>query len=300
MTIHNNLYGEESLFDRTDALVHMADLALAFGRIDRTGPCHPDGTPESDSDHTVMLGWVAPSLADLINDRMGFAHYDVHRIASYALVHDAVEVYAGDTCTIRVTEDDLAAKEERESLAGLRLRNEFNARLPWFAKMVDSYESQADREARFVRAVDKVLPKMVHLVDKRIGLRQQGVTRAEFISLIARQRQMVSDNVAGGSYLILSLYDILCAKVLQGWDDEDTSPGPPQPRHWADTSPIDGVRLHHENCDHEDTEMTCPFTVAWRMCSEHRVPWPSQMFNGPLGKYELALDERGLLTVKGN
>src|SRR5688500_7494892 len=125
MTMHNDLYNEEQMEGRADALVRIADLALAFGRIDRTGPCHPDGTPEGDSDHTVMLGWVAPSLAELINDRMGFAHYDVNLVAAFALVHDAAEVYAGDTCTIRISEEELDSKAIREAKATARLYKEF-------------------------------------------------------------------------------------------------------------------------------------------------------------------------------
>ena len=46
------------------AVIDLGRLAMAFGRIDRTACYHPDGGPrESDSDHTVMLGWIAPALA---------------------------------------------------------------------------------------------------------------------------------------------------------------------------------------------------------------------------------------------
>ena len=95
-----------------DAAIRLAALALAFGRIDRTACTHPDGTPESDSDHTVMLGWLAPSLAALTEPGL-----DPHLVAAYALVHDAVEVHAGDTPTLVITSQGRAEKAARERAA---------------------------------------------------------------------------------------------------------------------------------------------------------------------------------------
>jgi hypothetical protein len=63
-----------------DAAIRLAGLALASGRINRTACRHPDGTPESDSDHTVMLGWLAPALADLTEPGL-----DPQLVAMYAL-----------------------------------------------------------------------------------------------------------------------------------------------------------------------------------------------------------------------
>src|SRR5689334_19330112 len=158
-----------------DAMVDLGRLALAFGRIDRTAVYHPDGvTPESDSDHTVMLGWLACALAARY-----FPRLDVGLVAQFALVHDAPEVYAGDTPTLRIDAAGRAAKAAREHAAVGRLRAEFADRLPWFVDMITAYEAQVLPEARFVRGLDKVLPKIVHLLDGCTGLREQGMDRAE-------------------------------------------------------------------------------------------------------------------------
>lgn len=301
MTMHDDLYNEQAMEVRAQALVDVAELALAFGRIDRTGPCHPDGTPESDSDHTVMLGWVAPALAELINHRMGFNHYNVDRIAAFALVHDAAEVHAGDTCTIRITEDELQDKAVREAAATAKIYGHFHATLPWFARMVAQYEDQTTKEARFVRAVDKVLPKMVHLVDKRIGLKKEGVSRAEFIALMRRQRQQVSENVPAGSTFILGLYDILCERVLAGWPmNEEISLPPRSPqRHTLTAGGWGGFTLVHVSCSYGDQVLTCPYTLAFELCSHGGAEWPEIITQvGAHGTYDVALDERGLLIEK--
>jgi len=80
----------------TDTLIHLAELALRFGRIDRTACYHPvlskDGRliKESDTDHTVMLGWLACALATRF-----WPELDQGLIAQLALVHDAPEVTSG-------------------------------------------------------------------------------------------------------------------------------------------------------------------------------------------------------------
>lgn len=86
--------------DLAEAVIDLGRLALAFGRIDRTACYHPEGDMrESDTDHTVMLGWIAPALAAGLYPGV----LDPGLVASYALVHDAVEVFAGDTPTLRIT-----------------------------------------------------------------------------------------------------------------------------------------------------------------------------------------------------
>jgi len=166
-----------------DALTDLGALALAFGRIDRTACFHPDGvTRESDSDHTVMLGWVAPALA--ARCRTGL---DAGLVAQFALVHDAVEVFAGDTPTLRITDQGRADKAAREHAAAQRWREMFAASLPWLPEMIGRYERQAEPEARFVRAADKCLPKIVHLLDGCAGLREHGVSAAELTDTFTRQ-----------------------------------------------------------------------------------------------------------------
>jgi putative hydrolase of HD superfamily len=169
--------------DLADAVVDLGRLALAFGRIDRTAVYHPDKiTPESDTDHTVMLGWLACALAARF-----FPQLDQGLVAQFALVHDAPEVYAGDTSTLRITDAGRAAKADRERMAVDRIRAEFWLTLPWFPRLLQRYEAQVEPEARFVRGLDKVLPKIVHLLDDAHGLVEQGMGRAELTGVFERQ-----------------------------------------------------------------------------------------------------------------
>src|SRR5215218_887800 len=97
--------------------VELGHLCLQFGQVPR-GTFHPDGvTPESDTTHTVMLIFLACSIADRYYDDL-----DRGLIAQLGAGHDASEVYAGDTHTLRLLSDDARqSKKMREMQAVLRI-----------------------------------------------------------------------------------------------------------------------------------------------------------------------------------
>lgn len=212
MTSYMPPVNEPMLIGMTQAVIELGQLAMDFGKIDRTCVAHVDGTPESDSDHTVMIGWLAPALAEFVNRAYGYDRYPVGKVAQYALVHDAVEVYAGDTPTHKVTPEELVAKDERENQAALDLWYQFRTTLPWFAHMVRAYEKQDDSCARFVRAVDKIMPKVVHVINTGADLIRAGMTASDFQELYGRQRQQIVDWCP--EPFLLQLYDELCAEVM--------------------------------------------------------------------------------------
>lgn len=193
----------------TDAMVALGGLALDFGRVDRI-TYHPDGkTPESDTDHTVMLGLVACAIAD-----QHFPHLNVGLIAQYALVHDLVEVYAGDTPTLHIPSADAkAAKQEREHAAFQRIQQKFVKTLPWLPILIGSYESLVSREARFVKVLDKFLPKVTHLLNGAVTIREQGMSAEQLRHRLTVQRSEL-DAYADAFPDIWEIWDVLVADFL--------------------------------------------------------------------------------------
>jgi 5'-deoxynucleotidase YfbR-like HD superfamily hydrolase len=164
------------------AVIDLGRLSLAFARVDRIS-YHEDGaTPESDTDHTVMLGLVACAFG-----AQHLPDLDLGLVAQYALVHDLVEVYAGDTPTLRITADQQASKHAREQAALARIEREFADTLPWVPLMIRSYEQREQPEARYVKALDKLLPKITHVLNDRQTIREQGMGRAELLARYDRQ-----------------------------------------------------------------------------------------------------------------
>lgn len=172
-------------------VVRLGKVALDFGRVERITR-HPDqgepfpvpGPLETDTTHTVMLGLVACGLAE----RLYPTRLNIGRVAQYALVHDLVEVYAGDTNTLRMpTPASTAEKKAREEAAEVRLIEEFGVAFPWVTGHLSAYHDQVNREARFVRAVDKILPKITHLLNAARTIQEHGVTAEELRARYAAQ-----------------------------------------------------------------------------------------------------------------
>jgi 5'-deoxynucleotidase YfbR-like HD superfamily hydrolase len=166
-----------------DAMINVGRLALDFGRVDRI-TYHPDGqTPESDTDHTVMLGLVACAIAV-----RHFPLLNVGLIAQYALVHDLVETYAGDTPTLQMlTAVAKAEKQAREHAAFERIIIEFGTTLPWLPLTIGEYEAKALPEARFVKALDKLLPKVTHMLNGAVTIQKQGMSRADLAARLGAE-----------------------------------------------------------------------------------------------------------------
>lgn len=184
----------------------LAELALRFSRVDRATRLL-DGTPESDTDHTVMLGWIAPALAARCSDSL-----DVGLVAQFALVHDAPEVLAGDVPTLAISGTDRAVKEMREKRAAEALAVMFGATLPWLPGMVLRYEQREEPEARFVWALDKLIVKITNLFAGCHDITVQGVDAARWVEMVAEQRPKLEKH-AGDFPGLLRVYDRLCAEV---------------------------------------------------------------------------------------
>lgn len=184
----------------------LAELALRFSKVDRATRLL-DGSPESDTDHTVMLAWVAPALAARCADDL-----DVGLVCQFAVVHDAPEVFAGDTPTLRITAEQRAVKAERERLATRAWALMFATSLPWLPEMIYRYEGREEREARFVWALDKVIVKIANLAAGCYDITAQRVTAEEFVTMRTEQRSKLEEQ-AGEFDGLLRLYDRLCAEV---------------------------------------------------------------------------------------
>lgn len=167
-----------------DALA-LGKLCLQFGRINRA-TFHEDGVrPETDTDHTVMLGVIACAFAP--------SDLDQGLIAQFALVHDLVEARTdgGDTNTAFITPDGRKAKQEREAQALEKLRAEF-ADVEWLLYFICEYEGQACPEARYVRYIDKAMPKITHILNGCTAVRGTGKTRADIAE--SHRKQFASLN----------------------------------------------------------------------------------------------------------
>ncbi|MBP6929335.1 MAG: HD domain-containing protein [Candidatus Moranbacteria bacterium] len=99
--------------------------------------------------HLAMLAWYIIDSQQLALDR--------EKVLRYALAHDLVEVYAGDTYLFSKDKELLDSKPERERLAAERLAKEF-PEVPEMHDAIFRYVRKDDPESRFVYALDKIEP----------------------------------------------------------------------------------------------------------------------------------------------
>jgi 5'-deoxynucleotidase YfbR-like HD superfamily hydrolase len=147
--------------ENAKGLVDIGKLVLQFARVNRVTLQEDGITPESDTDHTVMLSVSACALAKkLYPDSL-----DIGLVAQFAIVHDLVEAYAMDTDSFGLNEEGKKAKDAREHEAFLRIEREFKDIFPWLSDMIARYEALDTKEARFVKTVDKLMSKITHILN---------------------------------------------------------------------------------------------------------------------------------------
>lgn len=172
----------------TEGLIDIARLIFAFAKVDRV-TLHEDGvTKESDIDHTVMLSVCACSLASKL-----YPHLDLGKIAQFAIIHDLVEAYAGDTNTFNLDSSGKKEKEERENRALMRIKEEFDQVYPWISQTIQEYESLVTDEAQFVKMVDKVMTKLTHRINMGAYLRKEKKTKEETLHHYGSQTRALEE-----------------------------------------------------------------------------------------------------------
>ena len=157
-------------------------LIFPFYTLERDAPLTFRTTRnENDAEHSWSLALFACALAPQIDPTL-----DVGRVCQFATVHDLVEVYAGDTSNF-APEAEKATKENREHEALRTLRREFQA-FPWITETIETYERQDSPEARYVKAVDKMLLLLFDYVEDGFFYKERQVTLRSWKITMARHR----------------------------------------------------------------------------------------------------------------
>ncbi|MEO6536631.1 MAG: HD domain-containing protein [Candidatus Paceibacterota bacterium] len=153
-----------------EKLIEFSKLITAFQKIERA--LYNPGTDrhENDVEHSYHLAMTAWYLID--SEKLDL---DLSLVLKYALAHDLVEVHAGDTFVFTEDTAHLESKHARELAAAKQLGKEF----PEFSDMhmiIEGYEKRESREAKFVYALDKILPILINYEDKGRAWKEHGVT----------------------------------------------------------------------------------------------------------------------------
>jgi putative hydrolase of HD superfamily len=150
-------------------LIQFQRLLVEFAHVERvTHRKHKDSIiKENDIEHSYNLAMSAWFLVQY------FPELDRDTVIRLALVHDIVEVHAGDTY-IYGSEQDLASKTEREEKALKKLENDWDD-FPELTQLIHDYEMRDSNESRFVYALDKIMPIMLIYITDGYTWKQEGI-----------------------------------------------------------------------------------------------------------------------------
>ena len=137
---------------------------------------------ENDAEHSWHLCLCVLVLAEHANH----PGLDVLRVLQMLIVHDLVEIDAGDT--FAYDEAAMATQRERETRAAERIFGLLPPpQGPWFRELWEEFEARTTPEARFAAAVDRFQPMLLNCRTKGDAWRRHGVTADR---VIARNRHI--------------------------------------------------------------------------------------------------------------
>jgi putative hydrolase of HD superfamily len=124
---------------------------------------------ENDAEHGWHLAVMTMLLAEYANEPI-----DVSRTVSMVIMHDVIEIYAGDTYAYDTVANE--SKRERE----LEAADKIFSILPddqkeYFRGLWDEFEEKVTPEAKFANTMDSVQPLMLNDASGGLAWREHGV-----------------------------------------------------------------------------------------------------------------------------
>lgn len=151
-------------------ILDLQKLLLQFSQIERITHRHNqrmEFVQENDAEHSYNLAITAWFLAAY------FPKLNRDLVIRLALVHDLVEVHAGDTY-VYADAEILATKHEREAAALEKLKADW-ADFPDMHEHIELYEKRETEEAKFVYALDKIMPIMQIYLHNGYTWKKEGI-----------------------------------------------------------------------------------------------------------------------------
>jgi putative hydrolases of HD superfamily len=169
-------------------LLEFQQLLLKFSQIERVvdrkqGEAY---ISESDTEHSYNLALTAWYVVSY------FPSLDGDLVIRLALIHDMVEIHAGDTY-VYAPQAHLDTKAEREQAALEQLREEWPDFSDMTSHMTD-YETRTTPEAKFVYALDKIMPIMQIYINEGYTWKREQIT-AERLDAIKRDKVALSPEI---------------------------------------------------------------------------------------------------------
>ena len=135
-----------------------------------------DGTrKENDAEHAWHMAVMTLLLSEYANEEI-----DRLRTVSMIIVHDLVEVYAGDT--FAYDEDAKKSQKERELVAADKLFSKLpDDQAEYMRGLWEEFEAEITPEAKFARTMDNIQPMMLNNATDGISWREHDVKLSQVL-----------------------------------------------------------------------------------------------------------------------
>jgi len=163
-----------------------------------------DGTrQENDPEHSWHIATMAMLFMEYANEKV-----DQLRVIKMLLIHDLVEIYAGDTFAYDMIGNSTKEKREKEAakkIFGLLPQDQAEEMI----ELWNEFESLSSPEARFASALDKLQPLILSFHNKGWSWKKHGVVSSQIVeskkemaegseSLWEYAKRLIKESIDGG------------------------------------------------------------------------------------------------------
>ena len=191
----------------TDDLIRRLEFFLATDKMKyviRRTPVGDVSRKENDAEHTFSLALLALVLADYADEGV-----DINRVIRMALVHDLIEIYAGDTYVYDAVA--MATKAAREEAAAAKLFGLLP--IPQgdeFESLWREFDAEETPDARFAACLDHFQPLLMNYYTGGVSWLEHNVALSQVV-----KRMQIIQEVSPTLYEVVE--KMLSDAVKRGW-----------------------------------------------------------------------------------
>ena len=189
--------------DRMRKQIEFALLMDKQKNIFRQNRLADNSRRENDSEHAWHMAVMAYLFREYANEDI-----DISKVILMCLIHDVVEIEAGDTYAY--DEEAKKSQREREEIA----KKHIFGMLPSdqgreLEALFDEFEAQETAEARFAKAMDNLQPVLLHEANGGGDWKEHGVTKEQIMRRQEKTRR-------GSEELFEVIKDIIDKHIAEG------------------------------------------------------------------------------------
>jgi len=142
-------------------------------QVTRKNALHDGSRPENTAEHSWHAAFSAVLLSQYANQAV-----DPNKVIKMLLIHDLIEIEAGDTF---VYDQKEVAKQEKSEIKAAelvfgRLPDEQGER---FKSLWEEFEARETPEAKFAKAIDRFLPLYSNIINKGYSWQPYNITKSQ-------------------------------------------------------------------------------------------------------------------------